>query len=388
MGPICIAAGTRPEIIKLAPVYQELCRRPGHRTIWLSTGQHTDLADQALSAFGIEPDVCLRRIAKAHKSTEARPAADSVARLFSTLVRRIDEAFARIHPSLVVVQGDTTSAIAAAFAAFSRQIPIAHVEAGLRTFDLARPFPEEGWRSVLAQISTLHFAPTKTAARNLLRSGLPAHTVRITGNTVIDALQWLSRHGKPDNSIGDLGGSNRLILVTMHRRENWQLAFPEVCAALLKLRDRFDDVEIRFVLHANPALRRQAAHHLENQPRVSLLAPMAYPQFIQLMGRCALILSDSGGVQEEAPAFGVPVLVLRDSTERPEAIEAGVAKLVGTSSARILKTATRLLSDPEAHARMARRINPFGDGHAASRIAQDIESFLATPSRQAERTAA
>lgn len=389
MGPICIAAGTRPEIIKLAPVYKEFGRRPNHRTIWLSTGQHTDLADQALSAFGIVPDISLRLAALAPKKTPDAPAAvGSVARVFSTLVRRIDDALASINPSMVIVQGDTTSAVAGAIAAFSRQIPIAHVEAGLRTFDLASPFPEEGWRSVLAQISTLHFAPTQTAADNLLRSGLPSHTVRVTGNTVIDGLHWLSQQGRPDHAVDDLVSAKRLVLVTMHRRENWQSAFPEVCTALLKLRDRFDDIEIRFVLHANPALRRQAAKQLADQERIRLLAPMAYPQFIQLMQRCTLILSDSGGVQEEAPAFGVPVLVLRDSTERPEAVEAGVAKLVGTNSPRILKTATRLLGDAEAHARMARTINPFGDGRAASRIVQDIERFLAKRTLHTQRTAA
>lgn len=384
MGSVCVVAGTRPEIIKLAPVYRKMREGDEHDVFWLSTGQHTDLAEQTLDAFAIRPDVKLRLAAP----NAAKGRADSLARVFADLVARIDEVLARLAPSLVVVQGDTTSAVAAAFAAFSRQIPVAHVEAGLRTFDLARPFPEEGWRSVLTQLSTLHFAPTKTAARNLQRCGLRPDSIRVTGNTVIDALHWLVKHVKPDEPIRQLAKSKRLVVVTLHRRENWNGGFGDVCSALLALRDGVGDIEICFVQHANPALQQQAARHLADQPRVHLQKPLAYPQFVQLLRGSTLILTDSGGVQEEAPALGVPVLILRDSTERPEAVEEGVAKLVGTDPARILKAATRLLTDRAAYSRMARRVNPFGDGQAASRIARDIEYFLATGSMQAAKTAA
>jgi UDP-N-acetylglucosamine 2-epimerase (non-hydrolysing) len=383
MKSVCIVAGTRPEIIKLAPVHKELCQRASFSTIWLSTGQHTQLAEQTREAFGIDPDVMLR-LPEAPVPSLSPP---SVARLFSTLMQQIDEQLARLAPSLVIVQGDTTSAVAAGVAAYSRQIPVAHVEAGLRTFDLARPFPEEGWRSVLSQICTLHFAPTNSAAENLLRCGVAERQIRITGNTVIDALHWLLGHTQTEEPIPETPARRR-VLVTLHRRENWQSAFPSVCAALIQLRDRIADIEICFVHHANPALRRQAEQNLAGQERIRLLEPMAYPAFIRLLEKATLVLSDSGGVQEEAPALGVPVLVLRDSTERQEAVDEGVAKLVGTNSGRILNAAIPLLADPQARQRMARRVDLFGDGNAARRIADSIESFLATGAAAVSKTAA
>jgi len=389
MKSVCVVAGTRPEIIKLASVYWELRKRTDCKTFWLSTGQHAELADQTLQSFNIAPDLTLELGEPAPQIAIAgEPRSVSVARLFAMLLHRIDEALCDMKPSLVVVQGDTTSAVAAAVAAYSRQIPIAHVEAGLRTFDLARPFPEEGWRSVLTQLSTLHFAPTKIAAQNLQLCGLSQDRIRITGNTVIDALHWLLEQAQPDDAIRHAPPAGRLVLVTLHRRENWQDAFADVCGALIKLRDRIADIEIRFVLHANPALRQRAERHLAAQERIALVEPMAYPAFIRLLRRSTLVLSDSGGVQEEAPALGIPVLVLRDSTERREAVDEGVAKLVGTNSSHILNAAAHLLSDADAYSRMARRVNLFGDGRAASRIVEDIGCFLMTGSIAAAQTAA
>jgi len=375
MESICIVAGTRPEIIKLAPVYRELRKRSERKVVWLSTGQHTDLADQTLGVFDIQPDLKLELTLRRPAKRKANDAVDSVARLLAQLIHRLDEVLARTKPSLVVVQGDTTSAVAAGIAGFCRRIPVAHVEAGLRTFDLSRPFPEEGWRSVLGHLATLHFAPTKTAAQNLVRCGLSRDAVSITGNTVIDALHWLLDQSKANAPVSPRIG-RRMVLVTMHRRENWQHAFSDVCTALLNLRDRVGDIEICFVLHANPALRQRATRELEGQERIRLIEPLAYSQFVQLLQQSTLILSDSGGVQEEAPALGIPVLVLRDSTERPEAVDAGVAQLVGTDATRIVDTATRLLTDRAAYDQMARKVNPFGDGRAAMRIAAEIDAYL------------
>ncbi len=373
MGTIWIVAGTRPEIIKLAPVYLELLAVIGRKAKWIATGQHTDLGDQALAAFGIRPHLGLSPHEAAPGGARCAPA--SIAQMFSAILHQMDAALARHAtsrnaPSLVVVQGDTTSAVAAAVAAFSRGVPVAHVEAGLRTFDLARPFPEEGWRSILAQISALHFAPTESAARNLRRCGVPEASIAVTGNTVIDALHRLlkGRAALP-------AGKRRMVLVTLHRRENWCEAFGEVCNALVRIRDAVPDIEIAFVSHANPALRLIAENRLAGQARISVLAPLDYPDFIDAMRRSVLILSDSGGVQEEAPALGVPVLVLRESTERPESIEAGVAELVGCDPERIYCRAVELLTDRTAYESMARQVNPFGDGRAANRIVSAIAQY-------------
>jgi UDP-N-acetylglucosamine 2-epimerase (non-hydrolysing) len=287
------------------------------------------------------------------------------------------------------VQGDTTSTVAAAIAAFGHQIPIAHVEAGLRTFDLSKPFPEEAWRSLVGQIANLHFAPTERSAENLRRCGVSEQRVLVTGNTVIDALHWLLAHTPRSRIAERLALGRRIVLVTLHRRENWNGAFEDVCSALLTLRDRIADIEVLFVAHANPALKLEAQQRLAGQSRVQVLEPLDYATFIHLLRRSALVLSDSGGVQEEAPAFGVPVLVLRDTTERPEAIEEGVARLVGTNTALIVETAETLLTNEAAYRAMARAVSPFGDGKAAQRIAGAIAAYLASAgSRRPQKSAA
>lgn len=388
MACIWVVAGTRPEIIKLAPVFRTLRRRAWHEVVWVATGQHTHLAQQAFACFGIVPDIdiALDRRPSNGKASNALAASSGVAATLAELVVGLDRAISAHAPELVVVQGDTTSTVAAALAAFSRHIPVAHVEAGLRSFDLAQPFPEEAWRRIVSQIASLHFAPTQRAERNLLANGIPNGSIAMTGNTVVDALRWLIAKGPRPGPWRTWSGSERLVLVTLHRRENWQTAIETVCDAAIALRDRFDDVRICFVVHANPQLRRLAEDRLVGEQRVHVHDPLDYATFIDLMRSSALVLTDSGGVQEEAPALGIPALVLRGTTERPEAIEAGVAKLVGTETAAIVQAAGELLSDAKAYRRMAKAVSPYGDGRAAERIAKSIDAFLKT-ARVAEMSA-
>ena len=355
---ICIAAGTRPEAIKLAPVHKALLAREGWRSIWIASGQHGAVNDRALKALGVAPDVKL-----------APPAdAESLAGRLAHMIREFDHAFAALDPDMVLVQGDTSSTIAGALAAFCRQIPIGHVEAGLRTFDLAAPFPEEGWRTLVGRLTALHFAPTGRAAANLRREGVPQSRVHVTGNTVIDALRSLPEGEGPFTAAP----GRRLVGVTLHRRENWAAGVDQVVAALLQLRDRFDDLDLVFVAHGNPALASRIRSQLQGERSVTVCDPLDYPEFVGLMRAATLMLSDSGGVQEEAPAFGVPVLVLRDTTERMEAVEAGTARLVGCDTAAIVDEASRLLSDAAAYEAMAKAANPFGDGHASETIVELI----------------
>jgi UDP-N-acetylglucosamine 2-epimerase (non-hydrolysing) len=346
---------------------------------WISTGQHTDLAEQALASFAIEPDIRLSLERSVPASGES---ADSVSGVLGRLIQNIDALIVRENPAMVVVQGDTTSTIAASLAAFGHRIPIAHVEAGLRTFDLSKPFPEEAWRTIVGQIADLHLAPTERAASNIIALGVPADRVLVTGNTVIDALRWLATH-HPDKSSPE--PKRRTVLVTLHRRENWGAPFENVCRALLMLAQNMPDIDICFIAHANPKLRALAEEALGGQERIEILPPLDYVSFIHRMRKATLILSDSGGVQEEAPAFGIPALILRDSTERPEAVEAGVAQLVGIGTMAIYDAASKLLRDEEAYRRMARVTNPFGDGTAGDQIAAAIQAFIANgrPSRSA-----
>jgi UDP-N-acetylglucosamine 2-epimerase (non-hydrolysing) len=353
---VWLVAGTRPEIVKLAPLYFAL--RPHYPTTWVATGQHTDLARQTLDSFDIRPDLDL----------SIERASSGVASTLAEIMLVLDGALARNPPRFVVVQGDTSSALAGALAGFGRRIPVGHVEAGLRTFDLDNPFPEEAWRTLIAQVASWHFAPTARAAGNLLSAGLPRDRVVITGNTVVDAMRYLSaRLPAPTRAP-----SFRHILVTVHRRENWGEPLRRVAAALHRIVETFSDVRVEFVSHANPALAAEARAALGEDPRINILPPLDYDAFLMRMRRATLILSDSGGVQEEAPEFGVPVLVLRNVTERPEAVEAGVARLIGTQTEQIIASARELLSDARAYQRMARAAHPFGDGHAGERIAQII----------------
>ncbi len=374
---IAVVFGTRPEAIKLAPVIHELRRRSGLDVRVVTTAQHRELVDQILTVFDITPDIDLDVM---------RPG-QALADLSSRVLTAMDELLSRERPDLVVVQGDTTTVLMCALAAFYRRVRVAHVEAGLRTDDAENPFPEEMNRRVTSVIASMHFAPTARARTALLQSGVPDESVFITGNPVVDALHFVRRTDAYRRAALPIAvdSSERLVLVTLHRRESWGAPLAGMCDALRRVAERFDDTRIVIPVHLNPAVRSVIHDVLGATPRVSLVEPLDYVQFVALMDASWLVVTDSGGVQEEAPALGKPVLVLRETTERPEAVEEGVAELVGTDPDAIIASISRLLTDPAAHARMARRISPFGDGHAAERIADLIAAR--PPSRSMNVTA-
>ncbi|WP_339741529.1 UDP-N-acetylglucosamine 2-epimerase (non-hydrolyzing) [uncultured Maricaulis sp.] len=363
---VSIIAGTRPEVIKLAPVRAALLGQSNLQPEWIATGQHGSLADQTLEVFGITPDTRLQLDWNGKALTS----------LTSALIRDIGEAFNASRPDFVLVQGDTASAFSGAMAAFLNDIPVGHVEAGLRSGDLRHPFPEEGFRKLISPIADLHFAPTRAAARNLTDEGISSGKVRMTGNTVIDAVQMVGSMEIHPRALDRLRPEERLVLVTLHRRENWDDGVAGVCTAIKLLRNQYPDLRFVIPVHLNPRVRGPIEALLGDEERIDLVEPLAYPAFVAVMKRAHLILSDSGGVQEEAPSFGVPVLVLRDKTERGEAVKAGVARLVGSRTETILTHARQLLDNPRAYRRMSRAANPFGDGHAGRRIAQLVSVFL------------
>ncbi len=354
--------GTRPEAIKMAPVIQGLAADPGFESRVLATAQHRQMLDQVLAIFGIKPDLDLDIM---------RPNQD-LSTLTARLLTALDDALARETPDLVLAQGDTTTVMTAALAAFYRRIPFGHVEAGLRTGDMANPFPEEMHRVLTGRLARWHFVPTESARQNLLREGCDPATIHVTGNTVIDAL--LSVTGlRPEIGV-PLDATKRLILVTAHRRENFGAPFREICQALVELTAANPDVQVLYPVHPNPNIQEVATALLSGRPGIVLCPPLDYLPFVGAMQRAYLILSDSGGVQEEAPALAKPVLVLRHETERPEAIEAGVVKLVGPRRDRIRAEAQRLLDDPAYYRSMARGVSPYGDGQAARRILEVLRA--------------
>jgi UDP-N-acetylglucosamine 2-epimerase len=364
--------GTRPEAIKMAPVIKELERHHGRiRSVVCSTGQHREMLDQVLDLFAITPDHDLNLM------THDQGLAQLTARLFLG----IDEVLAEVKPQCVLAEGDTTTVLVASLAAFYRHIPFGHVEAGLRTGDKRRPFPEEINRRLADAVTDLFFAPTERARQALLREGARDGDIFVTGNTVIDALLTVAeRHY--DWASGPLAGlppDGRFVLITAHRRESFGEQFRQLCLAIRELAREFGPDGLHFVypVHLNPNVRQPVGEILADAPNVTLLEPLDYLPLVQLMKRSTLILTDSGGIQEEAPSLGVPVLVMRETTERPEGVEAGVVSLVGTGRARIVEEARRLLTDPAAHAAMARRANPYGDGHAAERIVSALLERLA-----------
>lgn len=362
--------GTRPEVIKLAPVVRALRRRPEFSVRLCSTGQHREMAQQALDAFGLEVDI----------QFDAMAAAQSLGRLTAQLFRDVDVMLESEAPDWVLVQGDTTSAMVGAVGAFYRRVRVGHVEAGLRTYDRWAPFPEEINRSFITQVADLHFAPTERAAQNLARAGVAAGRIHVTGNTVVDALTQLASglgDGMPerlDPGIARFIEGRRLVLVTGHRREAFGEGLLNICQALREIVARYPDAAVVYPVHLNPKVRGPVHAELAGQERILLLEPLSYLPMIWLMRRSYLVLTDSGGIQEEAPTFGKPVLVMREVTERSEGIEAGCARLVGTGVAGILAGVQELFDNRASYAAMAAVANPYGDGRASERIAELLSS--------------
>ena len=354
---VTIVLGTRPEAIKLAPVIRTFQACEAMRTRVVLTGQHREMVAQVMDLFGLKADRDLDLMAPRQTLTHVTCAA----------LNGLRDDFQAYPPQLVLVQGDTTTAFAAGLAAFYEQIPVGHVEAGLRTDNLLDPFPEEANRRLISQIASLHFAPTPKAELNLKASGVVGR-LSVTGNTVIDAL-LLMAESAPDVCFDGLDWQNqRVILATVHRRENWGDRLRDIASGMRQLLDRHPDTALLLPLHRNPTVREPLREMLGDHPRVVLTEPLDYDRLVAAMRGCTLLLTDSGGLQEEAPALGKPVLVLRRTTERPEAVEAGTARLVGTEPSTILEEASRLLDDADAYGAMSRAVNPFGDGQASARI--------------------
>ncbi len=356
----------------MAPVVTMLREQIGIDSEVCVTAQHRKMLDQVLRLFGIEPD---------HDLDLMKPGQDLTDVTVKVLVG-LRQVLRERRPELMVVHGDTTTTLAASLAAFYEKVPVAHVEAGLRTGDLCAPWPEEMNRCVVSRIASLHFAPTAQARLNLLAEGVPDQAIRVTGNTVIDALEMVVSRLRSDLRLSHelderfrfIDPFRRLILVTGHRRENFGDGFERICNALRRLSLR-DDVQIVYPMHLNPAVQEPVRRILGEAENVHLIEPQEYLPFVYLMSRAYLLVTDSGGVQEEAPSLGKPVLVMRDTTERPEAVTAGTVRLVGTDVDRIVGESVRLLDDPNAYRRMARAVNPYGDGYSAARIVQAIREF-------------
>lgn len=365
---ILVVCGTRPEGIKLAPVVQALAKRAAFDVKLCVTGQHREMLTPILAFFGLKPDFDLELM------KPGQTLYDVTAGALLKLKPVLDE----VKPDVVVVQGDTTTAFAGALAAFYEKVKVAHVEAGLRTGDRYSPFPEEMNRVLVSRLADFHFAPTENARRHLEGEGVRAG-VYVTGNTVIDAL--LEAHALVKRSHAEqfarefsmLDASKRLVLVTGHRRESFGAPFESICRALKTLAEKYPEVELLYPVHLNPNVRAPVDRILKGTPRIHLIEPVDYPRLVYLLSRATLVLTDSGGIQEEAPTLGKPVLVMREVTERPEGIDAGCAQLVGTDERRIIEAASTLLDDAAAYARMAQAKNPYGDGTAAEQIAAILE---------------
>jgi UDP-N-acetylglucosamine 2-epimerase (non-hydrolysing) len=368
--------GTRPEAVKMAPIVKQLKNTPGIESGVCVTAQHRQMLDQVLQLFQIRPDYDLDLMRENQ----------SMAEISAGIFTHLDPILAEFQPDWVLAVGDTTTVVTTSLLAFYRRIKFGHVEAGLRTHNKWHPFPEEINRRLATTTADLHFAPTQWSRQNLLNESVPDESIIVTGNPVIDALTYVARQDEPEQirellehlgirgeRIGRLE-TRRLILVTAHRRENFGEPFENICHALKELAGH-ENVEIVWPVHLNPHVQEPANRILKDVPHVTLSPPLDYLPMVHLMKCATLILTDSGGIQEEAPAFGIPVLVMRETTERPEGVEAGTLKLVGTQTDRIVQEASQLLDDPSAHAQMAGARNPFGDGHAAERI---VEALLKT----------
>ena len=380
MNKILTIYGTRPEAIKVAPVIKAIEADDRFTSVAVSTGQHREMLDQVNGMFGITPDHDLALMKQGQSLNE----------IVSRAVAGLDGIIAEEKPDAVIAQGDTSTAMAAAVAAFNREIPVIHLEAGLRTGNIHSPFPEEANRRIIGQISDLHLAPTETSKRNLVAESFDPANIAVVGNTVIDALltaaEWDTTF--TDERLNELAASDaRLIVVTTHRRENLD-AMAHIGLAVNDLAQQYPDVTFVLPLHLNPKVREAVLPEVDSVRNVIITDPLPYDQFTKLMGRSDIVLTDSGGVQEEAPALGKPVICMRENTERPEAVEAGTVQLVGTGRGNIVASVSTLLDDASAYERMARAINPYGDGHAAQRSVAAIAQLLGVGERLPDFAAA
>jgi len=361
---VVVCIGTRPEAIKMAPVIRRLEGCDWARTVTVATGQHRKLLDQVLDAFDLRVEFDLNLMRE-----EQNPVV-----LASRVLSGLEPVFRKVAPDFVLAQGDTTTLLATAITSYYQRVPFGHVEAGLRTFDFYAPFPEEGNRVVATGLAAVHFAPTEQARANLLKENVPDERIQVVGNTVVDALDGVSR--RAERFDPELDSDRRLVVVTVHRRESLASPLRRICQGIRAIVRRFPEVEILWPVHPNPQVSTPVRELMGGVPRVRLVPPLPYPEFIGALAHAHLALTDSGGIQEEAPVLGVPVLVLRDKTERPEAVEAGVARLVGTSPEEIERQTAALLENPSLHRQMSVRCSPFGDGHAAERIVAWLQEAL------------
>lgn len=378
---VLLTFGTRPEAIKMAPLVRRLQREPGIRCQVCVTGQHREMLDQVLSLFAIEPEFDLNVMKRGQDLYDVT----------TSILSGMRAVLAEARPDLVLVHGDTTTTMAATLASFYTRVPVAHVEAGLRTGDLLSPWPEEANRKLTGALAALHFAPTARAQRNLLDEGVPATSIVVTGNTVIDALLQVRERLAADAGLREqaqralprLDPARRVILVTGHRRESFGDGFERICTALAQLARTRPEVDIVYPVHLNPSVREPVNRLLTGIPNVHLVEPLDYLPFVSLMDRAWVILTDSGGIQEEAPSLRKPVLVMRETTERQEAVDAGVVRLVGTDVDAIVSGVGQLLDDRGAYAAMSRGDNPYGDGYACDRIAKVVSDWLGAADRAA-----
>jgi len=360
---VAVVFGTRPDAVKMAPVVHALALDARFECVPIATGQHRELADEVLALFGIVPEHDLEVMTEGQSLTEVT----------TRVLERLSPLLEDERPDVVLVHGDTATSTAAALASYYKKIPVGHVEAGLRTDTIYEPFPEEMNRRMTGVIATHHFAPTPTARQNLLREGKDPRSIVVTGNTVIDAFLWVHERITPDDTPAV--ATKRLIFVEAHRRENLGEPFEAVCRALRSVVRAHPDVSLLWPVHPNPSVVEVVRRNLEGEARVHLVSPMSYRKLVGAIGRCTLVATDSGGLQEEAPCLGKPVLVLRRVTERPEGVTAGTLRLVGTDEATIVAAHNELLDDDAAYQRMAHAANPYGDGQAARRIADALWAY-------------
>jgi UDP-N-acetylglucosamine 2-epimerase (non-hydrolysing) len=380
MKRILLFVGTRPEAIKMAPVIKAVQDAPDMEAVVVSTGQHRELLQQVIDLFEIKIDHDLA-VMRADQTLES---------LTASLITGVSNLLKKVKPALALAQGDTTTAFVSALASFYQRIPFGHVEAGLRTGNLQAPFPEEANRRLVSVLATLHFPPTEVGRANLLREGVPSEQILVTGNTGIDALLIEVRAQQSRavmkriarsmvQSIGADWSTRPFVLITGHRRENFGGGLEEICNAIAELSVRFPGHRFVYPVHPNPNVRRPVYQLLGRKPNICLLPPLDYRTFIAMLRHCALVLTDSGGVQEEAPTLGKPVLVMRETTERPEGVQAGTVRLVGACAQRIVSSVSELLRDSQAMRNMTEAVNPYGDGHAAPRIVDCIRKFYSEP---------